>query len=140
MAVSRTKKREKAASPQAVPAGAAQFVSDVGERVRNGRAKRGITRRQLAEDSGISERYLAQIESGQGNPSVIVLKAIADAFELPVVDLLPPDGARSAAMSGITELLVRLPQSEWPAIAGLVAQRVNDHAAADRGRRIALVG
>jgi XRE family transcriptional regulator, aerobic/anaerobic benzoate catabolism transcriptional regulator len=140
VAVSRTKKREKAVPPQAVSAGAAQFVSDVGERVRNGRAKRGITRRQLAEDSGISERYLAQIESGQGNPSVIVLKAIADAFELPVVDLLPPDGARSAAMSGITELLVRLPQSEWPAIAGLVEQRVNDHAAADRGRRIALVG
>ncbi len=89
MAVSRTKKREKAAARAVVAAGVAQFAADVGKLVRRGRAKRGITRRQLAGDSGISERYLAQIESGQGNPSVIVLKAIADAFEMPVADLLP---------------------------------------------------
>ncbi len=141
VAVSKTKKREKAsAAPQAVAADAAQFASDVGRLVRHGRAKRGITRRQLAGDSGISERYLAQIESGQGNPSVIVLKAIADAFEMPVADLLPADGARSAAMSGIAEMLGRLPRSEWPSIADMIEQRIHDNAAADRARRIALVG
>ncbi|MBZ0146433.1 MAG: helix-turn-helix domain-containing protein, partial [Pseudorhodoplanes sp.] len=90
MAVNRTKKREKAApASQAVSADDEQFAADVGKLVRRGRAKRGITRRQLAGDSGISERYLAQIESGQGNPSVIVLKAIAEAFEMPAADLLP---------------------------------------------------
>ena len=138
MAVSRAKKREKA-TPAPVTAGADAFAADVGKLVRRGRAKRGITRRQLAGDSGISERYLAQIESGQGNPSVIVLKAIADAFEMPVVDLLPADGAR-AAMSGIADMLGRLPQSEWPAIAELIEQRVHDNARADRKHRIALVG
>lgn len=140
MAVSRTKKREKAApAPQTLSADDEQFAADVGKLVRRGRAKRGITRRQLAGDSGISERYLAQIESGQGNPSVIVLKAIAGAFEMPVADLLPADGAR-AAMSGIADMLGHLPQSEWPAIAEMIEQRVHDNARADRKRRIALVG
>ena len=59
------------------------------------RAKRGMTRRQLAEQSGASERYLAQIESGQGNPSVIILKGIADALDVPVVELLPRSRRRS---------------------------------------------
>ena len=140
MAVSRTKKREKALAAQALTAGAAQFAAEVGKLVRRGRAKRGITRRQLAGDSGISERYLAQIESGQGNPSVIVLKAIADAFEIAVGDLLPAESARDAAMSGIAEMVGRLPQSEWPAIAELIEQRVHGNASADRARRIALVG
>jgi XRE family aerobic/anaerobic benzoate catabolism transcriptional regulator len=139
VAASRSKKREKAAAAQVVTAGAEQFAADVGKLVRRGRAKRGITRRQLAGDSGISERYLAQIESGQGNPSVIVLKAIADAFEMPVADLLPVEGAHSA-MAGIVEMLSHLPQSEWPAIAQVIEQRVHDNAAADRKRRIALVG
>lgn len=140
MAVSRTKKREKAApAPQALSADDEKFAADVGKLVRRGRAKRGITRRQLAGDSGISERYLAQIESGQGNPSVIVLKAIAGAFEMPVADLLPAEGAR-AAMSGIADMLGHLPQSEWPAIAEMIEQRVHDNARADRKRRIALVG
>ncbi len=140
MAGSRTKKREKAASaPQTLSAEDERFAADVGKLVRRGRAKRGITRRQLAGDSGISERYLAQIESGQGNPSVIVLKAIAGAFEMPVAELLPADGAR-AAMSGIADMLGRLPQSEWPAVAEMIEQRVHDNARADRKRRIALVG
>jgi XRE family aerobic/anaerobic benzoate catabolism transcriptional regulator len=140
MPVSRTKKREKAApATQALSATEAKFAEDVGKLVRRGRAKRGVTRRQLAGDSGISERYLAQIEGGQGNPSVIVLKAIADAFEMPVADLLPADGTR-AAISGIAERLARLPQSEWPAVAEMIEQRVHDHARADRKHRIALVG
>ena len=53
----------------------AAFLAAVGREVRKNRAKRGMTRRQLAEASGTSERYLAQIESGAGNPSVSVLRA-----------------------------------------------------------------
>ena len=53
--------------------------------VRLGRAKRGMSRRQLAQESGTSERYLAQIESGAGNPSILVMRAIADALEMPIV-------------------------------------------------------
>jgi len=58
------------------------FLAAIGREVRRNRAKRGMTRRQLAEASETSERYLAQIESGAGNPSVSVLRAIALAKEI----------------------------------------------------------
>ena len=48
------------------------FAEALGRMVRLGRAKRGMSRRQLAQESKTSERYLAQIESGAGNPSVLV--------------------------------------------------------------------
>ncbi len=67
----------------------AAFAAAVGRLVRLARAKRGMTRRQLAQESGASERYLAQIESGQGNPSVIILKSIAEALDVPIIELLP---------------------------------------------------
>ena len=51
-----------------------------------------MTRRQLAQASETSERYLAQIESGAGNPSVSVLRAIAQALDLPAAALLPEHG------------------------------------------------
>src|SRR5215467_5675019 len=88
------------------------FANAVGRLLRSARAKRGMTRRQLAEQSGASERYLAQIESGQGNPSVIVLKSIAEALDVPMIELL--------------------------AVADLIAGRADR--TADRARRIALVG
>ena len=77
-----------AASPGQAPQAAA-FLAAVGREVRKNRAKRGMTRRQLAQASETSERYLAQIESGAGNPSVSVLRAIAQALDLPAVALLP---------------------------------------------------
>lgn len=106
--------------------------------VRLGRAKRGISRRKLAADSGISERYLAQIESGQGNPSVNVLKSIADAITVPVFELLPRAGLGNSALEQMVDILTRLPPSELPAIAAAMQERLG--AAADRARRIALVG
>src|ERR1043165_3792254 len=89
----------------AAPRGADVFATALGRLVRRARAKRGITRRQLAEQSGASERYLAQIESGQGNPSITILKAIADALDLPVVELMPNAGRRNATLGRIHDLL-----------------------------------
>jgi XRE family aerobic/anaerobic benzoate catabolism transcriptional regulator len=66
------------------------LLRDIGARVRNARAKRGMTRRALAEQSQTSERYLAQIEAGSGNPSVLVLDAIARALDVEATDLMPP--------------------------------------------------
>jgi XRE family transcriptional regulator, aerobic/anaerobic benzoate catabolism transcriptional regulator len=123
-------------APEAARADA--FAAAVGGLVRSSRAKRGMTRRQLAEQSGASERYLAQIESGQGNPSVIVLKSIAEALDVSVVELLPSANGRSEALNRIVDVLLRMPQTELPAIADLIEGRAER--AADRARRIALVG
>src|ERR1017187_4869897 len=81
----------KAAAPAAaaVSAGAdsssqSDYLRLLGERVREMRARRGMTRKILARDSGVSERYLAQLESGQGNISILLLRQIAQALDTPL--------------------------------------------------------
>ncbi len=54
--------------------GDAGFLAALGDRVRELRARRGMTRKILAKDSGVSERYLAQLEAGQGNASLAILR------------------------------------------------------------------
>ncbi len=121
-------------------ASAAAFLAAIGSEVRRSRAKRGMTRRQLAHVSQTSERYLAQIESGAGNPSVSVLRAIAQALDLPCAALLPEAGARTAALGAILDLLAQVPEGELPALAKDIETRLAQPGSADRARRIALVG
>ncbi|MFC3676827.1 helix-turn-helix transcriptional regulator [Ferrovibrio xuzhouensis] len=64
------------------------FLLVVGERVRNARARRGMSRKILAKDSGVSERYLAQLESGAGNISILLLRQVARAMDLPITEFL----------------------------------------------------
>jgi XRE family transcriptional regulator, aerobic/anaerobic benzoate catabolism transcriptional regulator len=104
------------------------------------RAKRGMTRRQLAQASGASERYLAQIEGGEGNPSVIVLNAIAQALDVSIADLLPRSNGAPAAMARILDILGRVPATDLPVIADLIEARVGEDRTGARGRRIALIG
>jgi XRE family aerobic/anaerobic benzoate catabolism transcriptional regulator len=133
-----TEKRAAAAAPQRDDHRA--FVAAVGRLVRLSRAKRGMTRRQLAQASGASERYLAQIEGGQGNPSVIILASIARALDVPIIELLPRSNGRTAAMAHILDVLGRVPVAELPALTELIERRAGQDAAVDRGRRIALIG
>ena len=62
----------------------AAFLAGVGDRVRELRARRGMTRKILAKDSGVSERYLAQLEAGQGNASLSILRRVAGALDVPL--------------------------------------------------------
>ncbi len=121
-------------------ASVAAFLAAIGREVRRHRAKRGMTRRQLAQASETSERYLAQIESGAGNPSASVLRAIARALDLPIAALLPEAGARTAVLGGIHDLLAQVPESELPELTRLIAARAARPSSADRARRVALVG
>jgi len=118
----------------------AAFLAAIGREVRRHRAKRGMTRRQLAQASVTSERYLAQIESGAGNPSAGVLHAIAQALDLPISALLPETGARIAALDVILDLVMQLPEGELPALAKEIEAHVVRAGSADRARRIAFVG
>jgi XRE family aerobic/anaerobic benzoate catabolism transcriptional regulator len=56
------------------------YLRILADKIRDARAQRGMTRNALAADSGVSLRFLAQLESGQGNPSVLVLRRIASAM------------------------------------------------------------
>ncbi|GLR86450.1 helix-turn-helix domain-containing protein [Bradyrhizobium iriomotense] len=72
---------------EALPGGTAvppysetEFLVELGERVRSSRMRCELSRRELARRSGISERYIAQIEAGKGNVSIVLLLRLASAI------------------------------------------------------------
>src|SRR5699024_4674093 len=67
-------------------------LESLSERIRALRARRGMTRKDLSRHSDISERYLAQLESGKANPSVALLWRIANAMDINFLELLREDG------------------------------------------------
>jgi XRE family transcriptional regulator, aerobic/anaerobic benzoate catabolism transcriptional regulator len=140
VAVPIERKLAKEAAPESGGGAVASFLATIGAEVRRNRAKRGMTRRQLAQASETSERYLAQIESGAANPSATVLRAIAQALDLPAAALLPEASPRPVALGAILDLLTQLPEGELPALAKEIEGRVARSEHADRARRIALVG
>lgn len=64
------------------------LIQRLAARVRDARKSRGLPRRVLSEMSGVSPRYLAQLEAGEGNISVILLQRVAAALDLKVETLL----------------------------------------------------
>lgn len=115
------------------------FLRALGERVRDARARRGVTRKTLAHDSGVSERYLAQLETGQGNVSVLLLQRIALALNLPVTEFLQQESEQPVDLALIGQLLQRLPARQLSAVR---SQLMRDYGSAHTGRmqRIALIG
>jgi XRE family aerobic/anaerobic benzoate catabolism transcriptional regulator len=84
----------------------AAYLARLGERVRAWRRANGMTRKSLAAASGVSERYLAQLEAGQGNISVLLLRKLARAMDVAVESLVreaPEDEAagRRIALIGL---------------------------------------
>jgi XRE family transcriptional regulator, aerobic/anaerobic benzoate catabolism transcriptional regulator len=71
------------------------FLRLVGERVRLMRLQIGMSRKALSQASGVSERYLAELERGSGNASLLVLRRIADALATRVHDLTVDEDDRS---------------------------------------------
>ena len=114
------------------------YLAALGERVRNARAKRGMTRKILARDSGVSERYLAQLETGHGNISIILLRQIARAMDLPVADLVRDGPSPAVALTLLIERLAQLPPDEIEAARVLLEARFG--ATTRRRDRIALIG
>ena len=82
-----------------------RLLASVGERVRNARARMGLSRRALAEKSGVSQRYLAQLESGQGNISIALLLRIAHALDFRIEWLVAEEDPWTSEIVLITSLL-----------------------------------
>jgi XRE family aerobic/anaerobic benzoate catabolism transcriptional regulator len=79
------------------------YLAQLGNRVREWRATHGTTRKDLAAASGISERYLAQLEGGAGNISILLLRKVARAMGVPVESLVRESAAdtRPIALLGL---------------------------------------
>jgi len=116
------------------------YLKLVGERVRQTRAQRGMTRKILARDSGVSERYLAQLESGLGNVSILLLRQIARALDLPVDAMVRDRPEPPIDLVHTTEFLRRLSPEELIDARRLLVRRFGGVDLEGRRRRIALIG
>ena len=116
------------------------YLRMLGDRVREARAGRGMTRKILARDSGVSERYLAQLESGQGNVSILLLRDIAKALDIPLEVLLLDGPGPPVDLVHMTEFLRRLPPAELAQARQLLVQHFGGVDQAARRDRIALIG
>ncbi|MEZ5730404.1 MAG: helix-turn-helix transcriptional regulator [Burkholderiaceae bacterium] len=92
--------RDSAAAPDKNP-----FLVSLGHRVRALRARRGMTRRALAQAAEVSERHLANLEYGIGNASILVLLQVANALQCPLVELIGDVTTSSPEWLLIRELL-----------------------------------
>src|SRR3954467_4313273 len=130
-------------APEEIPAPSeerARYLHQLGERIREARARRGMTRKILARDSQVSERYLAQLESGQGNISIILLRQVAQAMGLPLADLVREGPDRSVELALLLQTLERLSPAELGQARQLLAGAFGAAMAEGRRHRIALIG
>jgi XRE family transcriptional regulator, aerobic/anaerobic benzoate catabolism transcriptional regulator len=111
---------------------------EIARRIRSARARAGFTRKQLASSSGASERYLAHLEAGTGNPSVEMLLAISDALGIAMADLLPLGGERDGQVAQAAQLLRKLPPERISDALAWLGKR--PAGSVGKARRIALVG
>ena len=118
----------------------AGFLKLLGDRVREARASRGMTRKILARDSGVSERYLAQLEGGQGNISILLLRDIARALDIRLEALVVDGPQPSVDLIHAIEFLRRLPPSELLQARQMLAKHFGGFDQAMRRDRIALIG
>jgi XRE family transcriptional regulator, aerobic/anaerobic benzoate catabolism transcriptional regulator len=114
------------------------YLHRLGERVRTLRHQRGITRKALAQHAKVSERYLAQLEAGLGNCSIVLLRRIARAIGLPVTQLVHDGAEPPLDLVLLTQFLERLAPDMLVEARKLVTEHFSSPSE-DR-RRIALIG
>ncbi len=114
------------------------YLRRLGERVRTLRNQRGMTRRALAAHAKVSERYLAQLEVGKGNCSIVLLRRIARAIGLPVTQLVRDGAEPPLDMVLLTQFLERLTPDMLVEARKLVTERFSS--ASKNHRRVALLG
>jgi len=123
--------------PTPIPDG--DFLVLLGKRVRQLRSIRGMTRKIVARESDVSERHLAQLEAGEGNISIVLLRRIASALNASLVELFAPEVDEPAEKKMIQRFLERLPNHRLEEV---VFRLMRDFSPAEkvRRKRIALIG
>jgi XRE family aerobic/anaerobic benzoate catabolism transcriptional regulator len=111
------------------------LLSEIGNRVRNRRTAMGWTLREIAERSGVSSRFLSDLEAGKGNISVSRLADVALALDVPLVSLFPAGeerapvialvGLRGAGKSTIGNALARHLRAPFLELDALIEKEAN---------------
>lgn len=115
------------------------FLLFLGKRVRQLRSLRGMTRKMVAREADVSERHLAQLEAGEGNVSIVLLRRIAGALNVSLVELFAPEVAEPGEKQLIQRFLERLPNHR---LEDVVFRLMRDFGPEEKVRRmrIALIG
>jgi XRE family aerobic/anaerobic benzoate catabolism transcriptional regulator len=123
-------------------AGKSPLLQALGERVRNLRARRGLTRRGLASAAVVSERHLANLEYGTGNVSILVLQQIAHALQCSMAELLGDVTTASAEWLLLRELLEGRSEADLKRVRLAAGEILGTAPIGDphRASRIALIG
>jgi XRE family aerobic/anaerobic benzoate catabolism transcriptional regulator len=117
------------------------FLATLGERVRTLRARRGLTRRAVAQAAQVSERHLANLESGTGNASILILLQVAQALQCSIFELLGDVTTSSPEWLLIRELLSARNEAELRRVRLQLGEMFGSHGDEKaRSNRIALVG
>lgn len=116
------------------------YLRRLGERVRMLRHQRGMSRKALAQHAKVSERYLAQLEVGKGNCSIVLLRRIARAIGLPVTQLVNESAEPALDLVLLTQFVERLPAKALSEARDLLHKHFGEPSEDLRRRRIALIG
>ncbi|MGB2659538.1 MAG: helix-turn-helix transcriptional regulator [Pseudolabrys sp.] len=116
------------------------YLRRLGERVRTLRNQRGMTRKALARHAKVSERYLAQLEAGLGNGSIVLLRRIARAIGLPVTQLVHEGAEPALDFVLLSQFLERLSPPTLAEARDLLLERFSKPSEGGRRQRIALIG
>jgi XRE family aerobic/anaerobic benzoate catabolism transcriptional regulator len=116
-----------------------EFLLSVGSRVRELRNRRGMTRKMVAREADVSERHLAQLESGEGNISIVLLRRIAGVLSVSLAELFSPSVEEPAEKLTIQRFLQRLPANR---VQEILFRLQRDFSVEEKMRRtrIALIG
>ncbi len=115
-----------------------RYLALLGDRVRSARSRCGMTRKILSAQSSVSERYLAQLESGRGNVSIILLRQIAAAMNLALSELVHDGPDRPVELSLILEQLADLGSDDLAELHRDLRQRYTPET--ENSDRVALIG
>jgi XRE family aerobic/anaerobic benzoate catabolism transcriptional regulator len=117
------------------------FLLALGERVRLLRARRGLTRKALAQSADVSERHLATLEYGVGNPSLLVLQQVAVALQCSLAELVGDVTTQSPEWLLIRELLQDRSEADLHRARIAIGDVFGTGGdASQRSRRVALIG
>jgi len=121
------------------------YLTLLGERIRSLRAARGMSRKDLARGAGVSERYLANLETGTGNASVLLLRQVAHALDVPLPVVLAEvdglNGQQATEFAQLVQWLAQLPATDLARVREACRHALAPEESRDaRHRRIALIG
>jgi XRE family aerobic/anaerobic benzoate catabolism transcriptional regulator len=116
----------------------ADFLQKVGRRVRDLREERTLTRRSLAVKADVSERYLGQLETGEGNISIMLLRRLAVALNVEISELLETESDLPEQRT-VRRFLRQIPRHRFPDLLARLEREVGSAREARRNR-IALIG